>query len=132
MHPTGIDATTMLVVEYLDVCNTALEANRNTFPYRQLFAVYGKIFSGKHVGCLIFEDDPGKIEFSVTIQMTDGQFEPVPETEAHPSFNLKIKRSYMEGVVRHRQEYIDHPEKLDWDWLKSRLGMEPQHKDERS
>jgi hypothetical protein len=40
---------------------------------------------------------------------------------------LRLGRRYMEDVVAHRAEYIRHPEKLDWDWLKSRIGMKPHH-----
>jgi hypothetical protein len=31
--------------------------------------------------------------------------------------------SYVRNVVAHPQDYIDHPEKLDLDWLKSRLKL---------
>ena len=129
MHPTEISTGIDRLIGYLDVCNAALEANRNTFPYKQLFDMYEKIFANRQVACMIYEDDPSVIQQSVTIQMIDGKFRYVPDSEAKPSFHLKVKRSYMEGVVRHRQEYIDHPEKLDWDWLKTRFGMEPHYKE---
>jgi hypothetical protein len=29
----------------------------------------------------------------------------------------------MQKVVDNPQEYVDHPEKLDWDWLTNRLGI---------
>ena len=76
------------------------------------------------MGVEIYSDDSDIIETAGTIRLVDGILEPVAEPEAHPSFHLKFRRYYMEGVVWHRQEYMLHPEKLDWDWLKGRLGME--------
>lgn len=117
--------TETLLIEYLDVCNTALAANRHSFPYKQLMAVYEKLFTGRQVAVEIYDQDADKIEATATVQMKNGLFEPVPEAVAKPTFRFKLKRSYMERVVEHRQEYIQHPEKLDWEWLKTRLGMEP-------
>ncbi len=127
MKSASVDTRIMLLVEYLDVCNTALEANRNTFPYKQLFGVFEKLFANRQVDFMMYEDDPDLILFTATVQLAGGKFVPVPEVESKPSFHVKLKSSYMEGVVRHRQEYIDHPEKLDWDWLKSRLGIETEN-----
>ena len=116
-----------LVREYLDVCNAAAEAHRHTLPYKPIIAAYDSIFAKRQVGVDIYESDPAEIETTVTIRLRNDNFEVVPETEADPSFHLKLKRSYMEDVVAHREEYIRHPEKLDWDWLKSRMGMEAHH-----
>ncbi len=116
-----------LVREYLDVCNAASEAHRHTLPYKPIIAAYDSIFAKRQVGVDIYESDPAEIETTVTIRLRNDNFEVVPETEADPSFHLKLKRSYMEDVVAHREEYIRHPEKLDWDWIKSRIGIEALH-----
>jgi hypothetical protein len=116
-----------LLLEYLDVCNTALETHRHSLPYKPLILTYDNVFANRQVGVEIYHNDPDELETTLTIRLLNGMFKVVPETEAHPSFHLKFKRRYMEDVVAHRQEYIQHPEKLDWDWLKSRLGMEPHH-----
>lgn len=124
MGALATDKGVNLLIEYLDVCNTALEAHRHSLPYKPIIAAYDRVFANRQVGVEIYSDDSGVIETTGTIRLVDGMFEPVAEPEAHPSFHLKFRRRYMEGVVGHRQEYVRHPEKLDWDWLKSRLGME--------
>ncbi len=116
--------TETLLIEYLDVCNTALAANRHSFPYKQLMTVYEKLFTDRLVTVEIYELDSQKIEAAATVRLRNGTFEPVPEGAGSPSFTFKLKKSYMERVVENRQEYIRHPEKLDWEWLKSRLGIE--------
>jgi hypothetical protein len=116
-----------LLLEYLDVCNTALEAHRHSLPYKPLILTYDKIFANRQVAIDCYREDPQDMEVTFTIRLTNGRFELVPPAEAHPSLHLKLKRHYMEDVVAHRDEYIQHPEKLDWDWLKSRMGIEPHH-----
>jgi len=127
MRPQATKPAINLLIEYLDVCNTALEANRRSGSHKPLIAAYDAIFANRQVGVEIYGDDPKKIETAVTIRLVNGMFEPVPEQDANPSFHLKFQRRYMEEVVAHRQEYVQHPEKLDWDWVKSRLGMKLRH-----
>jgi len=116
-----------LMIEYLDVCNVASELHRNSLAYKPIIAAYDSFFANRQVGIDIYGKDAAEIETTVTIHFVNGRFEPVSETEAHASFHLKLSRHYMEDVVAHREEYIRHPEKLDWDWLKSRMGMEAHH-----
>ena len=120
---TGLD----LMIEYLDVCNVASEVHRYSLPYKPIIAAYDSFFANRQVGIDIYGKDTDEIETTVTIRLVNGRFEPVPETEVHSSFHIKLSRYYMEDVVAHREEYIRHPEKLDWDWIKSRMGMEPHH-----
>jgi hypothetical protein len=120
-----------LLTGYLDVCSAASEAHRDSLPYKPVIAAYERIFADRQVGVDIYGSGPDEIETIVTIRLVNTKFELVPETEAHPSFHLKLQRHYMEDVVAHREEYIQHPEKLDWDWLKSRMGMEPRHEPAR-
>ena len=116
-----------LVKQYLDVCNAASEAHRHTLPYKPIIAAYDSVFANRQVGVDVYESDPAEIETTVVIRLRNDNFEVVPETDADPSFHLKLKRGYMEDVLAHREEYIQHPEKLDWDWIKSRMGIHAQH-----
>jgi hypothetical protein len=116
-----------LVTGYLDVCNAAAEKHRHSLVYRPIIAAYDSVFVNRQVAIDIYDSDPDKIESTMTIRLVNGEFAPVPEADAHPSFHLKLGRRYMKDVVAHRDEYILRPEKLDWDWVKSRMGIEPHH-----
>ena len=35
----------------------------------------------------------------------------------------RVNLSYLRHVVEHPDDYIAHPEKLDLDWLKSKIGI---------
>ena len=116
-----------LLIDYLDVCNAAAEVHRHSLVYGPLIAAYDSIFANRQVGINIYDRDPDEIETTITIRLVNGRFEPVLAPEADPSFHLKLSRRYMEDVVAHRDEYLQHPEKLDWDWIKSRIGIKPHH-----
>jgi hypothetical protein len=116
-----------LVRDYLDVCNAAAEEHRHSLVYRPIIAAYDSVFANRAVGIDIYDSDPDEVEATITIRLVNGEFVPAQGAAVHPSFHLKLGRSYMEDVVEHRDEYIHHPEKLDWDWIKSRMGIEPHH-----
>jgi len=121
--PSMTTSTASLLVGFLGVCNEALAKNREVFPYKQLFGLYEKLFAGRDVHVTIYEDDPAEEIGQVTIRYVDGRYEPVSSDSQLPVFRVKLKRSYMEQVVANPDQYTSHPERLDWDWLKSRLGI---------
>lgn len=112
-----------LFSSFLEVCNTALEQNRESFPYKQILALSEKVFGDRNIAVSIYEDEPKKEQARFVIRYADGRFDPVGPGGRDTAFSVKLSRGYMEQVVRNRREYIEHPEKLDWDWLKSRLGF---------
>ncbi len=115
-----------LLLDYLQVCNTAIEKHRDSLVHKAVIAAWDVVFGGRDAGIDICDDDD-RVETSATIRFVNDVFVPVADPQAEPSFHLKVKRSYMEDVMLHREEYVRHPEKLDWDWLKSRLGMDAHH-----
>jgi hypothetical protein len=40
-----------------------------------------------------------------------------------PSIAWKVPESYLKDVVENAEDYINHPAKLDWEWLKQRVGI---------
>ena len=124
---TKVKSGLELVRDYLNVCNAAAEEHRHSLVYRPIIAAYDSLFADRAVGIDIYDSDPDEVETTITIRLVNGEFVPAPQADVHPSFHLKLGRPYMEDVVAHRDEYVHHPEKLDWDWIKSRMGIEPHH-----
>lgn len=118
-----LEETRTLFIGFLDVCNTALRANKNSFPYKQILPMSKKVFGDRNVGFIVYDDDPDIPTAYFTIRFVDDRIEPLGEGKWHPDYALKVKSDYMERVVRNRKDYIDHPARLDWDWLKSRLSI---------
>ena len=124
---TKVNSALELVRDYLDVCNAAAEAHRHSLVYRPIIAAYDSVFANRAVGIDIYDSEPDEVETTITIRLVNGEFVADPTADVHPSFHLKLGRHYMEDVVAHRDDYIRHPETLDWDWIKSRMGIEPHH-----
>ncbi len=119
-------STASLLVGFLGVCNEALARRRDSFPSKQLFGLYEKLFAERDLLVTIYEDDPGEAIGRVAIRYVDGRYEPVSGSSERPAFSVKLKRSYMDHVIANSDEYTAHPDKLDWDWLKSLSGLASQ------
>ena len=48
---------TELLLQYLDVCNTAIAANKDSFPRRQVLALSRLLFSGHNFSVLLYDED---------------------------------------------------------------------------
>jgi len=101
---------------YLDVCNLALEKNKDRFPYKEIWKAQVKSL-GQHnvLQCAVYDD---KQKVIYTLRLTEDmkieiiRKEPVARDDIWP-----FKYSYLKQVVDNPQKYIEHPANLDWGWL---------------
>ncbi len=112
-----------LFLRYLNICNLALREHREQFPYKQIVELGERALGGRNIGVGIYEEDPETIIEYCTVRFSDGTFDVVEHGEKNVELEWTVKRTYMEHVANHSDQYIDAPEKLEWDWLKSRLGI---------
>ncbi len=122
MTTTGADATeagadVQLVVEYFDLCNAALEAHRDVFPFKSLLALYDRVFANHDVQVDVYESNPSRAGARAVIRRTTGAITTIPESWAHTALRLKLRRGELASTVTRRAEFIRHPEQLDWSWL---------------
>lgn len=115
-HPQDINA---LFEAYLSICNQAMEAHSDEFPYHQMMTAMQSVL-GKHSFDLAIYDDEPKGTYS--LQLKDNKLKKCgTPTDAKKAWRMNL--SYLKRVAAHPDEYIRHPEKLDLDWLKSRIGL---------
>lgn len=115
----GKEDVEALFGQYLDICNQAIEKHKNEFPYQQVLDL-GETLMGDHPIDLAIYDDEPKAAFSLRFKDSKLKDNGRPQDIKKA---WRVNLSYLRQVVEHRQAYIDHPEKLDLDWLKSRLGF---------
>ena len=120
--PTEMDTPT-LFAQYLNVANAALSANEDRFPYKQILRALSDRLNGKRVGVAVYKDDSSSPFDYFTITFHDGHLSYLAHGKEAPDIVWKAPRRHLERVVRDPKEYIEHPAKLDWDWLKSRAGV---------
>ena len=107
-----------LVVEYLDVLNTALMAMRRSSSFQHILNQLQDRFSEGTVVFEIYGKDPKRIESKAPVRLEDGMLQPSGGSARKPAVRVKLKRSVIEDVVRDRQDHIRNPETLDWDWVR--------------
>ncbi|MBD8524322.1 hypothetical protein [Pseudomarimonas arenosa] len=110
-----------LFMDALDVVNRSLKANRGQGIYGKLIEGFDKYLNG-HVSAVgVYGEDPKHPYDYFTIKYLDGRFELVERGKGEHSTHWRASKRYLESLVDDPQTYIDHPAKLDFDWLKTIL-----------
>lgn len=116
--------TALLFTESLNVINTALFENRDRMPYKPLLSASEKVLQDRQLGVAIYDEDASAPFDYFTIRYHDGTFEVLSHGKQQPEIAWRVSRDYLEKVAANPREYVEHPARLDWDWLKSRVGLE--------
>ena len=116
------ETTETLFKQVLNVMNQSIAVHQDTFLYREIFKASEKIHGGKHIGVAVYADDQDTPHDYYTICFENGKFELISHGKEEPALTWKVSESYLRKVADNPQEFIRHPEKLDWEWLKSRIG----------
>lgn len=106
---------------YLDVCNQAIEKNKDKFPYTEIWRARWKALGANNIlQCAIYDDRPKAI---YTLQLTeDMKIKILKKEHGTPADIWPFKYSYIKRVVDNPKNYIEHPDSLDWGWLKMSIG----------
>lgn len=113
--------TYKLFMDALDVVNRSLEQNRGKGVYGKLIEGFDK-FADKHVSAVaLYGDDPAHPYDYFTIKYTAGRFELVERGKGEHDTQWRVAKDYLVSLVENPQTYIEHPARLDLDWMKHAL-----------
>ena len=101
---------------YLDICNQAIEKNKDKFPYMQIWrARWNQRGAENILQCAVYDDRPKVI---YTLLLTEDMTIKILEKKRFTAKDAwPFKYSYLKHVVDNPQDYIDNPATLDWGWL---------------
>lgn len=106
-----------LFKQYLDVCNQALTANKDRFPFKHILEAADNAAKPKNVEVRIIDDKPDR---AYVIRLEDQRI----LGEGHQFCQncdcdgyWNVPRSYLENVVQNPEDYIANPAKINWDWM---------------
>jgi len=106
---------------YLKVCNHALENNKDVFPYKEICGATEKLLGDTAVKMAVYDDRP---KTCYRVQMDDNKMQASESENPDDAKDAwRLNYSYLKQVVDNPEEYVKHPAKLDWDWLRNRLGL---------
>ena len=119
--PATVEEYERVFERYLDVCNQAIERNKDKFPYMEMWNARWKKFGLDNIiQCAVYDDKPKVI---YTLQLTeDMKIKIIKKTDVAPEDVWPFKFSYLKQVVDNPEEYITHPATLDWGWLTTVFG----------
>ncbi|PRP89994.1 hypothetical protein ENSA5_69370 [Enhygromyxa salina] len=110
-----------LFTQYIDVVNRAIAANKDEIPFKQLLSVGEKILGDKRIGVEIYKTDPKYPHDYFTLTYSGKELHATHGKDA-PDIGWKVKEEHLQHVVDDPDTFIEHPTKLDLDWLKTRLS----------
>ena len=105
--------------QYLEICNQAIDEHKDEFPYKEIISVSEAIIGNSPVDLAVYDDEP---KGAYTLHFKDKKIGNGGRP-ADPKKAWRINLSYLKQVVENPDKYIKHSEMLDFDWLKSRLGI---------
>jgi len=111
-----------LVCEYFNICNMALAQRKKNPCYAIIQTLINLFYNGEIISVKVVDipKRPGVPSGYYTTRYIDGQFTSVCKGEHTTDVHLTLRMSFLEEVVEHADDYIKHPEKLNWSWLRSR------------
>ena len=123
MEPIRERELNSVVVQYLNVANIVLDENEDKTPYKQLIHAGQKLLDDKRVGMSVYKDDSDEPIAHFTLGMKGNRLEMLAHGKKDIDFGFKVKKSYLEDVVENSDTYIENPLRMDFNWLKSRVGL---------
>lgn len=115
--------TRNLVSETLGVMNRSITRNEDSFPYKQILQLSEKALHGKRIGIAVYRDDAKHPHDFYTAEFNEGRLSLLGRGKEDVSTTWTVSEDYLKKVAGDPEPYIEHPEKLDWEWLRDRLGI---------
>jgi hypothetical protein len=126
-----------LMNKYVTLCNRAIAENEDKFWYQQAKKLNRAIWNdGARFRTLVYGDNPKETQAQFTLHFDVDRHElslGPDTTEEDVAFTWKTPVSYLQDVVEERPDwYLEHPVRLDWQWLKARANDSLEHSSPRS
>ena len=119
-----VSETTGLFTDALATMNAVIDANEDTMPYRLFFDASKKMDMELTMGVAIYKNDPDTLHDYYTIRYEGNRFELIDHGKQDGiDICWKVSEDYLQKLAENPETYINNPAKMDWDWLKSRLGI---------
>lgn len=113
-----------LFMESLDVINRVLDANRGEGLFGRVLEAMEDDLQGHRSSVAVYEDDPDHPFDYFTIRFLDGRWELMEQGRGEHDTEWKVSTDYLRSLAEDPESYIQHPARLDLDWIADRLPGE--------
>ena len=115
---------TTLFTQALSTMNKAIAANQSKPVYKQMLEASEKLADGLTVGVAVYKDDPSTPHDYYTVRFENARLELLDHGKRDDmDLTWKVSQEYIENLANDPDRYINNPALMDWDWLRSRLGL---------
>lgn len=116
MSPDSTD-NKILFQRYLEICNKALENNKNRFPYKEILKALEGLQEDENIKVCIIDDHP---QAELIMKRHNDSVTAIPCSKKLRALNAKrwnVTKSYLEDVTKNPEMYIENPALINWDWI---------------
>jgi hypothetical protein len=117
-----------LLTETLGVINRAIDAHRDSSPWREIVAKTSGPRGPKLFAVEVREGYPEQIVDHYTIRAHEGRFEMIEHGSSEPAIDWRVSVETLRGIAAKPDRYLNDPSKLPLDWLERRLGIRARRK----
>jgi len=113
-----------LFMESLEVINRALDANRGEGVFGRVLDAMDDRLEGHTSAVAIYDEDPDQPFDYFTIRFAGGRWELQERGRGAHDTEWKVSTEYLQSLIDDPETYIQHPTRLDLDWIADRLPAE--------
>lgn len=106
-----------LFQEYVSVCNKALQANKDCFPYDRILHQIEFLLKCHVVQAAVYDEDENHPSEFYDMVFENGLMTLKVAHKPHAKHPWLLKKSFLEEVTQHPGEFINNPATLNWKWL---------------
>jgi hypothetical protein len=107
----------------MDVWNRAIRENRDRFPFREVLPKCEMALRGRLLGVRVHEGNLRRPVGQFAVRFRDGLIHLAAEADQNADVVWEVSRDRLQEVIEDPEHYVDHPAKLDWDFLTKPLGV---------
>lgn len=106
-----------LLIEYVAVCNKALQENANRFPFQQILGAARTLNQSQNIEVSVL--DWGHRETYI-FKLDHQGLSVSPHTKCQDCKCIRswsVNKDYIERVTENPNAYIENPAKINWEWM---------------
>jgi len=117
MNDINLDNHDLLIECYVDICNRALELNKDRFPFQQILGAAREVETGRLIEVDIVDATPKAsyvmhIEGDSIVTKAHGDCDDCNCDRLWP-----VTTQYLKTVVQNPDIHISNPAKINWEWM---------------
>lgn len=113
-----------LFMDALEVMNRAMDANRGEGAYGRILDAMDDRLEGHASAVAVYDKDPDEPFDYFTIRFIGGRWELKERGRGEHDTEWKVSTDYLRSLVEDPESYVEHPARLDLDWIADRLPDE--------